>query len=48
VKGRTQEEKDKTMNALHISTTWRRIRAILADMNYAASRIADPRVGLRH
>jgi hypothetical protein len=34
------------MNTLH--STWRRIRTVVADMNYAASRIADPRVTVHH
>ena len=36
------------MSTLHITTTWRRLRTVLADMNYAASRIADPRVTVHH
>jgi hypothetical protein len=32
------------MNALHIRSTWRRLRTVFADMNYASSRLADLRV----
>jgi len=35
------------MNALHLSTTWRRIRTVIADMNYATERLTDPRVTVR-
>jgi hypothetical protein len=30
------------MSTLH--STWRRIRTVIAEMNYAANRLADPRV----
>jgi hypothetical protein len=33
------------MNALHLTSTIRRIRTVIADMNYAANLLADPRVG---
>jgi hypothetical protein len=37
-----RERKGKEMNTLH--STWRRIRTVIADMNYAANRLTDPRV----
>jgi hypothetical protein len=42
------QEKDKTMHALHMTSTWRKIRTVIADMNYATALVSDPRVPVRH
>ena len=36
------------MNALHISTMWRRLRSIIDDTSYVTARLTDFRVPVRH